>query len=237
MGFELKQESLGSENANRMYTETEDQKILAKWWNKKLRADLAQELGRSEAALAQRFYAILKKQGMDPKAYRAGMKEQAAKRHLQPATGSLSAWTRDEDIMLWRSVRAGEDFAMIASRLPGRTGQDCQERYEVLRQANATTEVIEASETKSIPLGRSIREKEHATEPETDAGILAESATKSVKDWAQPDELENGDSKQEDADDFLDVLKRFPRQAGALGHRMDSIEDDMKYVKAVCNSP
>jgi hypothetical protein len=232
MGSELKQESIGSENANRMYTEAEDQKILAKWWNKKLRKDLAQELGRSEAALAQRFYAILKKQGMDPKAYRAGMKQQTAKRHLQPTTGSLSAWTRDEDIMLWRSVRAGDDFAVIASRLPGRTSQDCQERYEVLRQANATTEFIEASETKSIPLGKFIQEKQHATEPKTDASILAESATKSAQDWDWRDELESGDNKQEDADDFLDVLKRFPRQAGALSHRMDAIEDDMKYVKS-----
>ena len=84
MGSQLREAAVGSENANRMYTEEEDQKILAKWWNKKLRPELAKELGRSEAALAQRFYAILKKKGIEPKSYRAKMKEEAGKRHLQP---------------------------------------------------------------------------------------------------------------------------------------------------------
>jgi hypothetical protein len=37
MGSQLREAAVGSENANRMYTEEEDQKILAKWWNKKLR--------------------------------------------------------------------------------------------------------------------------------------------------------------------------------------------------------
>ena len=226
MGSELKQESIGSENANRMYTEPEDQQILSKWWNKKLRSELARELGRSEAALAQRFYAILKKQGIDPKAYRANMKQQSTRRHLQP-TSVLPGrvWTRDEDITLWRSARAGEDFATIAGCIPGRSIQECQERYESLCQANASTEVIEALDAKGTVVEHPIREGEHSTSPVSSD----EGEAKSAK--AQSDGLESMDSKQEESDDFLEVLRRFPRQAGTLSHRMDAIENDMQYVK------
>ncbi|NMB12344.1 MAG: hypothetical protein GX977_08670 [Firmicutes bacterium] len=226
MGSELKQESVGSENANRMYTESEDQQILSKWWNKKLRAELARELGRSEAALAQRFYAILKKQGIDPKAYRASMKQQSSRRHLQ-TTPALPGrgWTRDEDIILWRSVKAREDFTAIAERIPGRTIQECQERYEALCQANVSSDATEAFDTRSIVAKRPIQEAEYST-TFTD---LEEGQSELPK--AELDELESMDGKQDESDDFLDVLRRFPRQAGALSHRMNAIENDMKYVK------
>ncbi|NMB46952.1 MAG: hypothetical protein GX998_11165 [Firmicutes bacterium] len=226
MGSELKQESTGSENANRMYTEAEDQQILAKWWNKKLRTELAQELGRSEAALAQRFYAVLKKKGIEPKAYRANMRQQSSRRHLQP-TSPAHVWTRDEDIILWRSVRAGEDYTAIANRLPGRTIQECQERYEALRLANATGDAMGVSESKAIPAKIPVQK----TGFDPTAIVEQEAGAVTVRPSGEVDELDSTGGKEEDSDDFLDVLRRFPRQAGALSHRMDAIENDMKYVK------
>jgi hypothetical protein len=186
MGSELKQESIGSENANRMYTEPEDQQILSKWWNKKLRSELARELGRSEAALAQRFYAILKKQGIDPKAYRANMKQQSTRRHLQP-TSVLPGrvWTRDEDITLWRSARAGEDFATIAGCIPGRSIQECQERYESLCQANASTEVIEALDAKGTVVEHPIQEGELSTSPVSSDEGEAKSVKKNPRESSE----------------------------------------------------
>ncbi|NLA58498.1 MAG: hypothetical protein GX855_06325 [Firmicutes bacterium] len=223
MGSQLSKEAVGTENANRMYTEEEDQKILAKWWNKKLRPELARELGRSEAALAQRFYAILKKKGIDPKTYRAKMKEQAGMRHLQPTKQtSSSAWTRDEDIILWRSVKAGESFSEIAARLSGRTAEECQERYEVLKQANAGTDVaVQTLDISHTPAQRTDEAAESVIEAQD--AIQGSTQHSEIGDWQ--------DGQGEDSEDFLDVLKRFPQQAEALSHRMDDIERDMQYIK------
>ena len=225
MGSELTQEGIGLENANRMYTEAEDQLILSKWWNKRLRTELAQELGRSEAALAQRFYAILKKQGLDPKAYRASMRKESTGRHLQFKPAPSRPWTRDEDIVLWRTAKAGESFAAIAAVIPDRTPEDCQERYDVLRQANATADTFQAVEAIPISTKMQLQDMEHgAIGPEED-GVEAARVLRGT------DVLEKTDGKQEEPDDFLDVLKRFPQQAGALSHRMDAIESDMSYVR------
>ena len=223
MGSQLGEETVGTENANRMYTEEEDQKILAKWWNKKLRPELARELGRSEAALAQRFYAILKKKGIDPKAYRAKMKEQTAKRHLQPTTqASGAAWTRDEDIILWRSAKGGESFSEIAARLSGRTAEECRERYEALQQANTGADMAvqtqEASRMGVLDTG--------------EAGESAIGSKQTVQGFSEDSQVEDvHDGQSEDSGDFLDVLRRFPRQAEALSHRKDDIERDMQYIK------
>ena len=206
-----------------MYTEEEDQKILAKWWNKKLRPELARELGRSEAALAQRFYAILKKKGIDPKAYRAKMKEQSAKRHLQPTMqASGTGWTRDEDIILWRSVKAGESFSDIAARLPGRTAEECRERYEALQQANAGADVaVQTPEASRIGA-------QNASEA-AGSVIGTKQAVQGPSEGSQTGNMQDGQS--EDSGDFLDVLRRFPQQAETLSHRMDDIETDMQYIK------
>ena len=221
MGSQLREAAVGSENANRMYTEEEDQKILAKWWNKKLRPELAKELGRSEAALAQRFYAILKKKGIEPKSYRAKMKEEAGKRHLQPTAAGRS-WTRDEDIILWRGARAGDSFSDIAGRLAGRTAEECRERYEALLQANASvdvpvqpTDALGAAADQRREVGGSTADIEHTVQESSENG--------------QPEYPKDGQS--EDSEDFLDVLRRFPQQAEALTHRMDGIENDMQYIK------
>ena len=200
MGSELKGDNAGLDNANRMYTEAEDQLVLAKWWNKKLRPELAEELGRTEAALAQRFYAILKKQGLDPKAYRNDMKQQGSRRHLQSTPLSKRAWTRDEDIMLWRRLKAGESLDSTVASLPGRTIEECKERYEILQQANeANTVSNDVSRQESMEPTQVKEASQQAEEPEPE--------------------------------DFLDALRQFPQQAGSLSHRMDAMENDVKYVK------
>ena len=51
-------------NANRMYTAEEDQEILDHWWDRSARPDLCRRLGRTKAALAQRFYAIIKEKDL-----------------------------------------------------------------------------------------------------------------------------------------------------------------------------
>ncbi|HHV93013.1 MAG TPA: hypothetical protein GXX47_00590 [Firmicutes bacterium] len=223
MGSQVREETAVIDNANRMYTEEEDQKILAKWWNKKLRPELARELGRTEAALAQRFYAILKKKGIDPKTYREKMREQNG-RYLQSVTpASGRSWTRDEDIILWRSVKAGEDFVDIAARLPGRTIDECRERYEVLRQANAAADTSGQASEAFRPEVPQTAEAEDERKQEIQ---------KSAEDGqAAGARIDIHDKDSEDAGDFLEVLRQFPQQAETLSHRMNDIERDIEYIK------
>ncbi len=217
MGSELNPGDISLENANRMYTDAEDQLILAKWWNKKLRVELAQELGRTEAALAQRFYAILKKRGLDPKAYRADMKQEG-RRHLYSTSVAKQGWTRQEDILLWRRLKAGECFDSVVALLPGRSVEECRERYEILRQANAS----EISDQQQVDVAQPVT-----------AGISAGAAS-SQPDSQSPMEsigAETGEEHTNETDDFLDALRQFPQQAGALSYRMDAMEKDMAYMR------
>ena len=215
MGLEPRSDGAGLDNANRMYTEAEDQLILTKWWNKKLRAELSEELGRTEAALAQRFYAILKKQGLDPKTYRADMKQQGGKRHLLSAPAGQRAWTRDEDIALWRRLKAGEALdAAMASSL-GRTLPECEERYEILKQANEA-KVSTGDDGKQTT--------------QSPATLPPAPPAKPVLEPVVPGEVASPIEEQE-PESFLDALRQFPQQAGQLTHRMDAVENDVQYVK------
>ena len=203
MGLESTPDGGGPDNANRMYTEEEDRLILTKWWNTKLRPELSKELGRTEAALAQRFYSILKKEGLDPKAYRQRMKQQTGKRHLVSTQIGERPWTREEDIALWRHIKGGGSLDADFAILMDRNLAQLEERYEVLKRAN---------DIQSAPLPPDAEPTvEKPAEQET--GLAAEVPV------------------EQEPEDFLKALKEFPMQANQLSHRMDAVENDVKYVK------
>lgn len=238
MNSQLNQDSAGLENANRTYSAEEDELILAKWWNKKLRKELAAELGRSEAALAQRFYAILKKRGLDPKTYRKQMKQAGNNQYGETSPlVEAASWSRDDDMNLWRWYRAGEDFATIAGRLPGRTARECQQRLESLKEANFEAEMELADsgsafrEVSSSPVsleGESGDWERGAAEPRK-RDIAGSTLVETISDSAA--RQEDSGQTEEESEDFLDALRRFPRQAAGLNHRMAALEHDMQYLK------
>ncbi|HHV43615.1 MAG TPA: hypothetical protein GXX57_02955 [Firmicutes bacterium] len=127
--------------ANRNYTEAEDALILESWWNLKQRDELVRRLGRSKAAVAQRFYALLKEYQIDPKIYRKQMKQSKNRREvLSQLLGKPLpefTWTNELEMNLWRWAKQGLDWETISSRLPGTTAQMCQERYEELMKEHA----------------------------------------------------------------------------------------------------
>lgn len=136
---EKQQDAQVGENANRMYTPEEDQEILAHWWDKDARPDLCRRLGRTKAAVAQRFYAIVKARGIDPKQYRKEMREKARK---QGSTGAESKgvsiqkeWSNQEEMKLWRLVKSGMQLEEISAEL-GRPLAQCIEKLSELKDRN-----------------------------------------------------------------------------------------------------
>ncbi|NLV91436.1 MAG: DUF342 domain-containing protein [Firmicutes bacterium] len=132
-------------NANRMYTAEEDQEILDHWWDRSARPDLCRRLGRTKAALAQRFYAIIKEKGISPEEYRRQMRARA-QAQAQAAQGTVPSkseerkgqetpWTREGEMRLWRLTRAGMSLEEISAEL-GRSVPDCMAKLAELKREN-----------------------------------------------------------------------------------------------------
>lgn len=149
------------ERSLQRYTPEEDQRILDEWWQPQLRPALLQELGRSKAAIAQRYYFLLRALRMSPEEFRRAKQQGRVVRapNLQPssseettsslrqvpgASSSASAldgssavdvvepWTPERDAFLQRQVRAGTPFEEIADVLGGVTPVACRRRYQEL---------------------------------------------------------------------------------------------------------
>lgn len=149
------------ERSLQRYTAEEDQRILDEWWQPQLRPALLQELGRSKAAIAQRYYFLLRALRMSPEEFRRAKQQGRVVRapNLQPSSpeeatssprrvpGASSAasaldgssavevvepWTPERDAFLQRQVRAGTPFEEIADVLGGVTPAACRRRYQEL---------------------------------------------------------------------------------------------------------
>ncbi|MDD2630234.1 MAG: hypothetical protein PHV61_08780 [Limnochordia bacterium] len=148
---------------NRKYTEVEDELILESWWNLKQRDDLIKQLGRSKAAVAQRFYALLKQYEIDPKVYRKQMKQQEDKkgavRKLLGKANPDFTWNSEAEMNLWRWAKQGMDWQTLASKIPGTTPEMCQNHYEsLLKQHGMVSTTMGKSEQSSDDLLEALQE-------------------------------------------------------------------------------
>lgn len=217
------------ENLNRPYTPEEDREILRRWWNRKDRPLLARDLGRTEAALAQRFYTIVHREHIDPKFYRRRMGETRGgaplEEFLKAGAGSGRAgdpppgdsdspaaagaeqqetWTSEEEMRLWRLVRSGRGWDEVAGELGGKSPEACQARYQSLEAANGRPADM-------TPLTELVAGLEGAGGP-----------------GGQPSEPGNavgeGDRARVDDNDLFEGLASLPARTTELEERMQVLE-------------
>ncbi len=240
------------DNANRMYTAEEDQEILEHWWDKKARPDLCHRLGRTKAAVAQRFYAIIRDRGIDPKQYRQEMREKA-KNTAPPRNNAVTVapeWTTQTEMRLWRLVKTGLSLEEISGEL-GRSVSECMDKLNELREKNQ-----DPGDPGARQLGEKFFSDPEAADPASvfalpelkEAPLTVNSSEQTPQTLqAQPnqeplgdtDELEtsNGEDDQAPAedvdsdDDILEALKNFPKQIREMDGRMNQLENECHMLR------
>ncbi|MBE3576139.1 MAG: hypothetical protein IMX00_00335 [Limnochordales bacterium] len=136
------------ERGLRRYTAEEDERILREWWQKEKRPQLIRELGRTKAALAQRYYLLLREMGVTPEEHRrqqlqAQLQVEGGQRPTHARAGAATdaspglnqaSWTPEREAFLWRQARSGTSFEEIAEILGGVTPGECRARYLLILQ-------------------------------------------------------------------------------------------------------
>jgi len=235
------QRNVQASNSNRMYTPEEDQEILDYWWDRSARADLCRRLGRTQAAVAQRFYAIVKARNIDPKKYRQE-KRRLAKENM--AVRNTQSWTDAEEMKLWRLVKSGMSLD-DASRELGRPVAECMRKLSELKAENmlqvkeSDAEVPEGrgvAETAPVELTPKIAQPSEAERFFSDADLVASpQLTETPREEllvekAEKTPVQSAPTSRSD-DDILEILREFPQQVRAIENRLSDLEKENQLLR------
>ena len=176
----------GATRGQKRYTPEEDRRILAEWWQKEKRPALLADLGRTKAAVAQRYYFLLREMGITPDEHKRAQIAQAAQ-PPGPQPGSLrlpavgdtqrrgeTPWTPEREAFLWRQARAGVSFEEIAEVLGGVTPGECRQRYHSMLQGeNAPSPALDR--TSGTSSHKNDKNEDESNEDENEVwAVLAE---------------------------------------------------------------
>lgn len=94
--------------ARKPYRPEDDQLILENWWDRSTRKKIAKKLGRSESAVNQRLYHLLKQKGIDPDDYREKMRQRGLSQteEIQEASETTTKQIADQIIKLIKEENA-----------------------------------------------------------------------------------------------------------------------------------
>lgn len=222
-------------NSNRMYTPEEDEEILAYWWDKDARADLCRRLGRTQAAVAQRFYAIVKARNIDPKKYRQEMRRRAREKLVEQAT---KEWTTADEMKLWRLVKSGMSLEEVSEKLH-RPVAECMRKLTELKLENMdfTSQSAEEPKTADAAVDTAVEVAQEITPPRAEERffseaelIVAPKVSESRVEQPSTVTVEEPAQMQETApvfqadDDILEILKDFPQKVRSIENRLNDLE-------------
>lgn len=219
------------ERSLRRYTAEEDERILQEWWQKEKRSQLMRDLGRTKAALAQRYYLLLREMGITPEDHR---RQQLQAQIQGEGTGSRldrrervtsapasvanhvnsESWTPEREAFLWRQARSGTSFEEIAEVLGGVTPGECRVRYMQMLQGRQGTAVDTVNPVFSRPSGSSGRDADGLS-AHTGGTDIEDTGSESMDSegelWATlaalPERLERLETEQSRMDQRLAALE------------------------------